>query len=304
MCTYIFLVDFLLMVLFPLNCLLVIVSSTNVIIVYTDARDNLFVDGVLLNRVGNTTSIRLTLLPMNFYSSFISAIVDTGFTRITFPGSNLVMQRDEFMNHVSTVSSLVIGPRSGFVYRHGSVSLIKNYSNTELLMVTGASRAEFETRYCVPGSLISISYNDGEYVILARSGSASVPLSLSFINSVERPWIMSTVPDVIFSRIQTVIVEGGGSVLGTDFLEYFNCRPDILHSLPDLHIDFIHNGSDLGRIVMIPEDYLIFDLAENTCRLKLRSSATQEQPYLNTLVMRGINTRFAENTIDICDTSL
>jgi hypothetical protein len=196
------------------------------------------------------------------------------FPEVAIPGTSL---------RVANV--FAIGPRSTLVNRFNSVAVIKNVSNNGFLSL-GISMDEF-LDYCVPGTFMS-----------AATPALITPTARlePFVNWMPFEWI-ARLPEHAFSQYTEPLVRGGAvRVPGVPHRHiYSNCTAELIHSLPNLNLDFAG-----GTVVLTSADYTRIIPETNSCELRI-TEFPMTFNIMNPIQIPGVNLMFTRNETFICD---
>ena len=219
---------------------------------------------------------------------------------------------------------LGIGSSSPLVAEYESVSVIKNYENTDAQLILGLSSEDFESQFCEPGSLILLEGRHRWSIRQSMGDSGSEIRQVDLMHSPTIPGAVTSVSPSFYARISESILSQGGRedvLLG----RYVNCGRSILDYLPAIYIEFIAQGyswrasldDEFGiedddidqaglrpnRMMLSPEDYMLFDDTMGICTILVVSSPFNRTMF-NSVALTGINTRTTEDSYEICDSSL
>jgi hypothetical protein len=206
--------------------------------------------------------------------------------------------------YVSPPSSsyIGIGAASALVQRVGAVAVIKGLTRSAEL-VLGSTMEYFNTT-CVPNTLMSLNFSSDSLRITAKliDGSGNqVGVFGDHQLVVDGPGsYRATVPSAMYGRIDEILIAGG---CGRDSeilpARFSGCSRAIIESLPS--IDFT---TPVGSIVYFPEDYIDFNAADNTCRLRVMRARDGAALAFSPLLLVDTNVRVTrDNQWSICESA-
>ena len=305
--------------------------QTAVIPVGVKNRDHFYVNATFPNLYGNSTIVQLNLSPGALSGSSVLGTRRHGSTRVSVQPTWLhtlgdgqlrfedqrhrftELDRDYFSNsveHNTPQGYLGIGIGSS-LSSDGSVEFLRDYrgiSNTTIplymLNVNSPSHA-FINGSCVPGSVMSIPIVTGSadslttITRLAFQLGTTTTMNLDFDNvSLRSSPYMFTLP----YRLYAIILDSGlpHAVLGgsRQYSRFQNCNV-LRTTFPTIHLNF----ESSGYLIIPPDDYLV-DIGDDRCELLVTQVPDGGTPFINPLMIPGMNIRFTAESVLFCDSAL
>lgn len=211
---------------------------------------------------------------------------------------------------------LGIGSKSMLVRHSGSVDCIwKNGdSGTKqpTLLVLNSTQTWFNSIACRPNSTITVPTSDvafGIQVSTHGQGESLVNYDEKYTFShISSSWeYIAEIPREIYAQIYGILRDSGVAVANPIRLElaekFGNCR-SIISKLPIIRFTFPSHGA----ISLHPEHYIRMDGDDDQCSLlvviRQGYSSVPEPLRFNPLSLKGINTRFTNDTTAFCLTAI
>jgi len=205
---------------------------------------------------------------------------------------------------------LGVGPRSQLVSAYGSVSVLKN--GGDLNLVIGANEVHNFTDTCVPESCATIQLNNDSIPFIGsiRGISDMLPEEPVYENEVSMSFhffkeaVLFSIPSSIQDQIEHIIITNDIDLRFRNEDESYisGCTREIMDLFPT--IELLIEGNHNSKVVLrfTGEDYLRFDPDSYSCYFKYVLSPDPETPILiNPILFPNINVRFTQDAMELCD---
>jgi hypothetical protein len=218
-------------------------------------------------------------------------------------------------NNDTTHVEVGLGPRSFLLDTYESISLLKNGSETGVLIFND-SNANFFNTSCVSGSIspIALHYDPESmqyqvqvtYGLVRPARGGLEPLDLqSYWGRPLGHWTgqrLLNLSSFLIDELFDIITTAGG-IVDDDEIIIRNCnRESLIDQLPDLTLTF-HGSETL--LVLAPDDYFHFSNSPgNECELKIARRRVDDLLYFNPLALKGVNIHITRNQLLLCDSNI
>ena len=186
----------------------------------------------------------------------------------------------------------------------GPIAIRQSDERFELIL---NSTQEYFESVCSPGSILATRLAQWNTMTLSMSVGDSnlysqesfrVDYSVSYLGDVP-----GRVYDAIIESIRAsgaVSVQRGYVIDSINYMEFSDCSLDHIASFPDIEYSFEAGG----RLLLTPDDYLVFNAVSRTCQLRFTRCVPLFGSHcrFHPLAIRGVGVRISpDRTIEFCD---
>ena len=309
-----------------------VVSPSSVIPVRLDGRSDFYVNVIIPNLYGNTTIVPFSLSPGALSGSSVLGADEVGSAQVTVQHTWLYTasggqfrfedQRHHFMQLSLDFAGSIepntpegylgIGSGSSLVNTSiagdGSVAFVRDYqgvsdsTNPSYLLQLNLSSRWFNTTACIPESVMSVPIVAGPNPLTTMTRisfqmGTTVNTAIETVSLTSSPY-MFTVPYPLYAVILDAGLPHAVLVGSGQYIRFQNCNA-LRTTLPTISLNF----QSAGYLRIPPEDYLV-DIGEDQCELLVTNVPIGGAPFINPLMIPGMNIRFTAESVLFCDSAL